>query len=239
MDLVGILFQVEQLNVDLAPREPVQLPLPPADHAGGFAIARDLLGKHVRRPVGIRLAGQCRPQGAPRAVRQRHGTTGFEDRGGEVDLDDARRHAPRGGDDCGHFGGSVIKDALRPQAVIANRYGNGRAVLAGTEVFRQYSLDPQAAMTALLRREIRASGVRPTAIVNGDVTNIEVSRLTGPGGLLVLITNHNPYEVAFNIDLPDSGPWIDLETNRLRDLSGMLHMAAESTIAVKEQPPCE
>jgi beta-galactosidase GanA len=117
-------------------------------------------------------------------------------------------------------------------AVIANRYGKGRAVLAGTEVFRQYAVNPQAAMTALLQDEIRASGAQPTAVVKGAAANVEVSRLSGPGGLLVLIVNHNPHEVDLEIELPDAGPWTDLETGRPRDMAGPLKMAAESVIAV-------
>ncbi len=120
-------------------------------------------------------------------------------------------------------------------AVIANRYGKGRAVLAGTEVFRQYSLNPQAAMTALLQSEIRASGARPTAVIKGGVSNIEVSRLTGPGGLLVLITNHNPHEVEFAIELPDPGAWIDLETGNEHALDGTVKLAGETTLAIRKR----
>lgn len=121
-------------------------------------------------------------------------------------------------------------------AVIANNFGKGRAVLAGTEVFRQYALDPQSAMTALLQGEIRASGVVPTALIKGDVAHVEVSRLTGPGGLLVLITNHNPQEVSFEIKLPDTGPWIDLETGKRREVGGAVRMQPESVIALRSLP---
>jgi hypothetical protein len=119
-------------------------------------------------------------------------------------------------------------------AVIANAYGKGRAVLAGTEVFRQYALNPQGAMTALLQDEVRASGAQPTAIITGGVANIEVSRLTGPGGVLVLITNHNPREVHFEIELTGANPkrWIDLESGETRAVNGTMTMAGESTVAV-------
>lgn len=120
-------------------------------------------------------------------------------------------------------------------AVIANDYGKGRAILAGTEVFRQYVANPQSAMTALLQREIRNSGAQPTATLTGDTANIEVSRLTGPGGLLVLITNHNPREVTFEITLPDAGPWNDLETGVPCSIDHPLHLAAETTLAIKQQ----
>lgn len=117
-------------------------------------------------------------------------------------------------------------------AVIANNYGKGRAVLAGTEVFRQYSLDSQPAMTALLQAEIRASGVRPTAVINGDAANVEVARLSGPGGILYLIINHNHHAVSCDIRLADTGPWADLETGMTREMNGSAEIPPESAVAV-------
>ncbi len=121
-------------------------------------------------------------------------------------------------------------------AVIAKSYGKGRAVLAGTEVFRQYSLNPQAAMTTLLKSEILNSGAKPTAIIKGDVANIEVSRLNGKGGVLIIVTNHNPYEVCFELKMTDdtTASWLDIETNELCDLSRSLKLEPETALAIKK-----
>ncbi len=121
-------------------------------------------------------------------------------------------------------------------AVVGNSFGKGRTLLAGTEIFRQYVNDPQPAMTALLQREILASGVQPTARVSGDSQNVEVCRLTGPGGLLYFIINHNAHDVSIDVELADSGPWVDFETGEGRDLRGTFTLRSESVLALLKAP---
>jgi beta-galactosidase GanA len=131
---------------------------------------------------------------------------------------------------CG--GEALATYADQAAAVVANKYGKGRAVMAGTEVFRQYAQDPQDAMTALLQEEILASKVRPTASVAGDTANLEVARLSGPGGLLYIVINHNPQEVSANITLADNACWENLETGESVDLSAPISLAAETALAL-------
>jgi beta-galactosidase len=132
-------------------------------------------------------------------------------------------------------GGEILAGYAPPigtPAVIANNFGKGRAVLAGTEVFRQYIVNEQPAMTDLLHREMIASGAKPTAQITGERENVEVCRLTGSAGLLYLVINHNEREVKVEVELADSGPWTDLETGETREMSGSMKLEPESVIAV-------
>lgn len=117
-------------------------------------------------------------------------------------------------------------------AVIANDYGKGRAVLAGTEVFRQYVKDPQRAMTALLRKEIESSGAQATARIEGDVENVEVARLAGEGGIVYILLNHNPYPVTTLFELMDDGVWCDLESGAEVDLTKPVALSGETALAL-------
>ena len=73
-------------------------------------------------------------------------------------------------------------------AVVSNRFGKGRAIVAGTEIFRQYfSKTPEEANTNFLRRQILESGAKRNAevIINGkvaDASSVEVCRLAGDKG---------------------------------------------------------
>lgn len=81
-------------------------------------------------------------------------------------------------------------------ALTLNRYGKGIVLLAGTEIFRQYSVDPAASMTALLKETIIRTGILPEATLSGDIENVEAVRLiTAPGEsedqVLYLLINHS------------------------------------------------
>ncbi len=117
-------------------------------------------------------------------------------------------------------------------AVIGRRFGRGRAVLAGTEVFRQYLKNPQSAMTALLRKEVLDSSASPTARVRGEAADVEVCRLSGPGGLVYLVINHNARPVSVELELSDPGEWIDMEDGRCWKFPASLRIEPETAIAL-------
>ena len=52
-------------------------------------------------------------------------------------------------------------------AICANDFGKGHAIMAGTELFRQYFANPQAAATAFLQQEVLASGARQSRTTHG------------------------------------------------------------------------
>ena len=115
-------------------------------------------------------------------------------------------------------------------AIIARQHGKGRAVLAGTEVFRQYIENPQKAITALLRKEIRASAVTPSARLSGDTNNVEVATLSGPGGTVVFLLNHNTTAINTVVQLRDDGSWKHMETDKIFDLTQPLTIEAETVL---------
>jgi hypothetical protein len=120
-------------------------------------------------------------------------------------------------------------------AAVRNRHGRGATLVVGTEVFRQYVRDPQEAMTRMLRAQILASGVKPTAEVTGEADNIEVARLSGPGGTLNLIINHNESRRRLRVRLKDDeggAGWQNLKTGNPVDLSEELIMEGKEVLAV-------
>ena len=104
-------------------------------------------------------------------------------------------------------------------ALVSNRFGQGRAVVFGTEVFRQYFEKPEAATVAALRRLALESGARRTAevLVGGQVaegSGIEVCRIAGEPGVVYIILNHCDVPAAFRLRLRDQGDgWFDLESD--------------------------
>jgi hypothetical protein len=132
---------------------------------------------------------------------------------------------------CG--GEALATYASGTAAVVRHRFGKGTAILAGTEVFRQYVQNSQPAMTALLRAEISASGVQPTARLSGQTDAIEISRLSGEGGLLYVIINHNDTERRFRVELQDRAErWTDLTTDQPVDFATDLALAGRGVLAV-------
>ena len=95
-------------------------------------------------------------------------------------------------------------------AIVANRYGKGLAVMAGTEIFRQYFSEPQEATTVLLERLAAEAGAAPTArvLVNGDDSAgslVEVAKLDGTEGTVYIILNHNEEERLVEVFLTEDG----------------------------------
>ena len=120
-----------------------------------------------------------------------------------------------------HLAGAQVlaKYETGTPAIVANRYGKGLAVMAGTEIFRQYFSEPQEATTALLERLATEAGATPTArvLVNGDDSAgglVEVAKLDGTEGTVYIILNHNEEERLVEIFLKDADGLTDLETGR-------------------------
>lgn len=85
-------------------------------------------------------------------------------------------------------------------AITAHRHGAGRAVLAGTMLFRGYYRNPQTGVPTrtLLRDLLHAAGVRPVAAVSGapeaQLAGVEVCRLDtldGKGAPVFIVLNYN------------------------------------------------
>ena len=120
-----------------------------------------------------------------------------------------------------HLAGAQVlaKYETGTPAIVANRYGKGLAVMAGTEIFRQYFSEPQEATTALLERLATEAGATPTArvLVNGDDSPgslVEVAKLDGTEGTVYIILNHNEEERLVEVFLKDADGLTDLETGQ-------------------------
>lgn len=134
-------------------------------------------------------------------------------------------------------GGEAIAsyNKIGTAAAVRHRYGKGTAIVVGTEVFRQYIKNPQFAMTRLLQKEIKASGALPTARLTGECDSIEVSRLSGDGGRLYLVTNHNETPRRFRIELREvNATWINLQTKKHFDLSTEITLQGKEVLAIKQ-----
>ncbi len=118
-------------------------------------------------------------------------------------------------------------------SVVRHRYGKGTAIMAGTEIFRQYVRDEQAAMSALLKAEILASGAAPTARLSGACADVEVSRLSGEGSVVYVLINHSEAERRFRADLREAaGPWLNPETGCVVDFSREIALPGLGVLAV-------
>lgn len=134
-------------------------------------------------------------------------------------------------------GEALASYASGAAAVVRHRYGKGTAIVAGTEVFRQYVQNEQTAMTALLQREILASGVQPAARLSGKCDHVEVARLSGEGGLVYLLINHNETERRFCAELREAGAhWVDLQSGCAVDLSRELTLQGKEVLAIRKNP---
>ena len=132
---------------------------------------------------------------------------------------------------CG--GEAIAQYSNGEAAVVRNRYGKGTAIVAGTEVFRQYIHNEQSAMTELLKREIMYSGVTPTAELYGANGDIEVSRLTGNDKVLYIIINHGDMEQIFNIKLRESvDKWTNIATGQSINLEGEIVLQPYEVLAI-------
>lgn len=110
-------------------------------------------------------------------------------------------------------------------AICANSFGKGRAIMAGTELFRQYFANPQAAATAFLRREVLASGVKANLDMQLDGepalgSKLEVCRLAGELGELLIILNHNDEEKHFVVKDGAGEGWVDMRNDQPVTLAG-------------------
>ncbi len=121
-------------------------------------------------------------------------------------------------------------------AAVANRFGKGRTIVAGTEVFRQYMEKPDAAATSFLRRAVMASGVKRNAevLIGGQVaeaSSIEVCRLSGKKGVVYIVLNHNETPASFRLKVREkSGAWINLDDGANVDLGGEITLPAQSVL---------
>ena len=119
-------------------------------------------------------------------------------------------------------------------AAVAHAYGKGRTILFGTEVFRQYVQKPQAAVTALLQKEVLASGVKPVAKTAGHAADVEISRLSGETGTLYLFINHSREERRFHVELRDAQTtWSELSTDEAVNLADELVLPPQGVLAIK------
>ncbi len=136
-------------------------------------------------------------------------------------------YALKGGEALGMYDGLGA-------AAVAHAYGKGRAILFGTEVFRQYLKNPQAAVTALLRKEVLASGVVPVARVTGNGADVEISRLSGDVGILYIFINHSREERRFSVTLRDLQPiWDDFATHETVNFGNEIVLPPQGVLAIK------
>lgn len=111
-------------------------------------------------------------------------------------------------------------------AICANDFGKGHAIMAGTELFRQYFANPQAAATAFLQQEVLASGAKPNLelLLDGEPAlgaKLEVCRLAGELGEMLIILNHNDDEKQFVVKDNDAGEgWVDMRDDQPVVLAG-------------------
>lgn len=132
---------------------------------------------------------------------------------------------------CG--GEAIATYANGEAAVVRNSYGNGKAIVAGTEVFRQYIHNEQTAMTALLRKEILFSGAEPAAKLPETAKNVEVSRLAGEEKVVYLIINHNEIGQTLTIQLKDmEGTWINICTGQPVNMAGEIVLKGREVLVI-------
>jgi len=88
-------------------------------------------------------------------------------------------------------------------AVLEHRYGKGRAILYGTEVFRRYAEDNTDPVAALLNAQLRdtdlKSSLETEGLVNGS--DVEIAALYGENGEKVwILINHSKETRGFRVN---------------------------------------
>jgi len=91
-------------------------------------------------------------------------------------------------------------------ALTVNHYGKGKVICAGTEIFRQYAVDPQKAMSALMKQLIWDTGILPDVALQGETENIEAVRLSGvENQVLYILTNHSDRTAEIKAQVREKG----------------------------------
>lgn len=126
-------------------------------------------------------------------------------------------------------------------SVVVNNFGKGKAILAGTEIFRQYfSETPDIAASGFIRKAILASGAERTAeiLIDGeiaDASSIEVCRLDGKKGIIYIVLNHNETPVSFRLKIREkTGSWYSMNDERKVDLNKKIELPAQGVLAIAQ-----
>lgn len=99
-------------------------------------------------------------------------------------------------------GGLDMRDGKPGAALTVNCYGKGKVICAGTEIFRQYAVDPQKVMTDFLMQQIVDTGILPDVALEGETENVEAVRLTGEEGqVLYILTNHSDQPARIGVQV--------------------------------------
>ncbi|OGV35407.1 MAG: hypothetical protein A2020_06655 [Lentisphaerae bacterium GWF2_45_14] len=123
-------------------------------------------------------------------------------------------------------------------AVVVNSFGKGKAIVTGTEFFRQYYNDADSANTEFLRNAILDSGVKRNAeiLIDGEIaesSGIEACRLSGKKGIIYIILNHNEKEVNFQLRLREhDNSWKDMETDKEINIEKEQMLPANGVLAI-------
>lgn len=133
-------------------------------------------------------------------------------------------------------GKAIAKYENGSAAVVVNNFGKGKAVIVGSEFFRQYYNDYDDANAIFLRSTVLDSGVRRNAeiIINGKLvegSGVEVCRLIGELGIIYIVLNHNDKPVKFKINVNENYNWKDLETGIGIDLNKELLLPVNGAIS--------
>ena len=118
-------------------------------------------------------------------------------------------------------------------AAVVNQFGKGRAIIFGTEIFRQYLQDPQHAISSILKKEVLDSGVQPVATVEGNAANVEISRLAGDEGILYIFINHVREERRFRVHLRDENlAWSEMGSGKTVDMNSEIVLEGQGVLSV-------
>jgi beta-galactosidase GanA len=109
-------------------------------------------------------------------------------------------------------------------AAVANTYGKGRTLMAGTFLFSQYEISRNEAVRNLILSELKKAGVTPGYEISVkektfDMRDIEVCRLAKDGeagGSIWVILNHTDKKARVSLSLPESGVkgYAELQTGK-------------------------
>lgn len=126
-------------------------------------------------------------------------------------------------------------------AVAVNRFGKGKTIVFGTEVFRQYMDAPEAATTNYLRCAVLDSGVVLAAevVMNGNIADesgVEVCRLSGESGVMYVVLNHNDGDVSFDLRIrEDTDGWFNMEDGDRVDLDAKIELPPLGVLAFAKE----